>query len=212
MLALLIVLLLPLTDGHVTLCNVNDATVSQQVLTAARRLAESGRLSSASMAEIAQEAGIARMTLYRRGETREAIVRALRQELARDERELLLPLLTSEGSARDRLERVLEAVCRTTDEHADLLTGLDAATLNAIYHEEGDDALTRSEFVAPIVRLLRDGALDGSLRTFADPDEAATVLYTQVSYTYLHLRREHRWSAERATRAVTEHALLGARP
>jgi AcrR family transcriptional regulator len=179
------------------------------VLAAARRLAERGRLSGASMAEIANEAGITRMTLYRRGETREAIVRALRQELAREERERLLPILASEGSGRDRLRRVIEAVCQTTDEHADLLTGLDAATLNAIYHEEGDDSLTRSEFVAPIVRLLRDGALDGSLRAFADPEETATVLYTQVSYTYLHLRHEHRWPAERATRAVTELALQG---
>jgi AcrR family transcriptional regulator len=161
------------------------------------------------MAEIASEAGITRMTLYRRGESREAIVRALRQELAREERERLLPILASEGSGRDRLQRVIEAVCQTTDEHADLLTGLDAATLNAIYHEEGDDSLTRSEFVAPIVRLLRDGALDGSLRAFADPEETATVLYTQVSYTYLHLRHEHRWPAERATRAVAELALQG---
>jgi AcrR family transcriptional regulator len=179
-------------------------------LAAARRLAGRGRLASASMAEIAGEAGIARMTLYRRGETREAIIRALRHELAREERERLLPILTSEGTARERLQRMLEAICQTTDEHADLLTGLDAATLNAIYHEERDDALTRSEFVAPIVRLLRDGALDGTLRTFSDPDEAATVLYTQISYTYLHLRREHRWRAERATKAVTEFALLGA--
>jgi AcrR family transcriptional regulator len=179
------------------------------VLSAARRLAEQGRLSAASMSEIAGEAGITRMTLYRRGETREAIIRALRQELAREERELLLPLLTSEGNARDRLERMVEAICKTTDAHADLLTGLDAATLNAIYHEEGEGALTRSEFVAPIVRLLRDGALDGSLRPFSDPDEAATALYAQVSYTYLHLRREHRWPAERTTRAVTDLALHG---
>jgi AcrR family transcriptional regulator len=183
--------------------------VSQPVLAAARRLAEQGRLSDASMTEIAREAGIARMTLYRRGETREAIVRALRQVLAREERDLLLPLLASEGNARDRLERVLDAICKSTDSHAELLTGLDAATLNAIYHEEGEGALTRSEFVAPIVRLLRDGALDGSLRPFADPVEAATVLYTQVSYTYLHLRHEHRWPAERTTRAVTEFALHG---
>jgi AcrR family transcriptional regulator len=161
------------------------------------------------MAEIAQEAGIARMTLYRRGETREAIIRALGHELAQEERELLLPLLTAEGSARDRMERLLVAICRTTDRHSDLLTGLDATTLNAVYHEEGDEALTRSEFVAPIVRLLRDGALDGTLRTFPDPDETATVLYTQISYTYLHLRREHRWPAERATRAVCELALVG---
>jgi hypothetical protein len=119
------------------------------------------------------------------------------------------PLLASEGSARERLLRLLEAVCQTTDDHADLLTGLDAATLNAIYHEEGDDSLTRADFVAPIVRLLRDGALDGSLRTLSDPDEAATVLYAQVSCTYLHLRQEHRWAAQRATRAVTELALQG---
>jgi AcrR family transcriptional regulator len=183
--------------------------VSQGVLAAARRLAERGRLSSASMTEIANEAGIARMTLYRRGESREAIILALRQELAREERERLLPLLASDGSARDRLERVIVAICQTTDDHADLLTGLDAATLAAIYHEEGEDALTRSDFVAPIVRLLRDGALDGSLRTFSDPDEAATVLYTQASYTYLHLRHEHHWPAARATRAVTDLALHG---
>jgi hypothetical protein len=109
------------------------------------------------------------------------------------------------------LDLVLEgaAISKTTDDHADLLTGLDAATRNAIYHEEGDAALTRSDFVAPIVRLLRDGALDGSPRTFPDPDETATVLYTQISYTYLHLRHEHRWPAERATRAVTELALQG---
>jgi AcrR family transcriptional regulator len=161
------------------------------------------------MTEIAHEAGVARMTLYRRGETREAIIRSLRQELAREERDRLLPLLASEGSARERLHGMIEAICQTTDEHSALLTGLDAATLNAIYHEEGDDSLTRPEFVAPIVRLLRDGALDGSLRTFSDPDETATVLYTQISYTYLHLRHEHRWSPERATRTVTELALLG---
>jgi AcrR family transcriptional regulator len=188
---------------------MSDAIVSHEVLEAARRLAERGRLSNAPMAEIAEEAGVARMTLYRRGETREAIIRALRQELAREERERLLPLLAAEGTARERLQGMLESICRTTDEHGDLLTGLDAATLNAIYHEEGEDALTRPEFVAPIVRLLRDGALDGSLRTFSDPEEAATALYAQVSYTYLHLRREHRWTAERASRAVTELALHG---
>jgi hypothetical protein len=51
--------------------------------------------------------------------------------------------------------------------------------------------------------------LDGSLRTFADPAEAATVLYTQVSYTYLHLVREHGWPAERATAAVIDLAVGG---
>ncbi|MCW3066669.1 MAG: transcriptional regulator [Solirubrobacterales bacterium] len=181
-----------------------DTLVSHAVLSAARRLAERGELAGASMADIATEAGITRVTLYRRGETRAAIVAALRDELVREERELLLPILASEGDARIRLTRALEAVCAITDARADLLAGMDDAALNAIYHDDGAESLTRSEFVAPLVRLLRDGALDGSLRTFADPAEAATVLYTQVTYTYLHLVREHRWSAERATAAVID--------
>jgi AcrR family transcriptional regulator len=164
------------------------------------------------MADIAREAGLTRMTLYRRGETRAAIVEALRSELAREERDLLLPSLAAEGDARTRLERVLRVICETTDARADLLTGLDAAALNAIYHEEGAGALTRSEFVAPLVRLLRDGELDGSLGSRPNPEETATVLYVQVSYTYLHLRNEHRWSSKRATRAVIDLALNGLLP
>jgi AcrR family transcriptional regulator len=191
---------------------MSDAIVSREVLAAARRLAERNALGDASMEEIAREAGITRMTLYRRGETRAAIVEALRAELAREERDRLLPILTGPGDARERLERVLRVVCAMTNARADLLSGLDAAALNAIYHEEGPGALTRSEFIAPIIRLLHDGELDGSLRKIANAEEAATVLYTQISYTYLHLRREHRWSAKRTTRAVIDLAFAGLVP
>ncbi|MBB5787770.1 TetR/AcrR family transcriptional regulator [Jiangella mangrovi] len=186
--------------------------MSHDVLAAAKRLAERQELAGASMADIAKEAGITRVTLYRRGETRTAILVALRDELAREERERLLPVLAGDGDARTRLTAAFEAICVITDERSDLLTGLDDPTLNAIYHDPGDDSLTRSEFTAPIVRLLRDGALDGSLRAFADPEEAATVLYVQVTETYLHLRREHRWSAERSTGAVLDLTLHGLLP
>jgi AcrR family transcriptional regulator len=189
-----------------------DTLVSRHVLDAARRLAARNELAGASMAEIAREAGITRMTLYRRGETRAAIIQALRSELAREQRELLLPILASDGDARTRLRRVLEGLCATTDAWADLVTGLDAAAFDAIFHEGGEGALTRPEFVAPIVRLLRDGELDGSLRTFADHAEIATVLKAQVQGTYLHLRREHRWSAERAAEAVVDLAIGGLLP
>jgi AcrR family transcriptional regulator len=185
--------------------------VSREVLDAARRLAARNALADASMDGIAREAGISRVTLYRRGETRAAILDALRGELAREERDLLLPILASDGDARTRLTLAIEALCASTDARAELLAGLDAAARNAIYHEAGDEALTRSEFVAPIVRLLRDGALDGSLREFPDVEEAATVVYNQVCWTYRHLRREHRWSAERATRAVIDLAVHGLR-
>ncbi|SDT72216.1 TetR/AcrR family transcriptional regulator [Jiangella sp. DSM 45060] len=191
---------------------MSESTVSQDVLAAAKRLAERQQLGGASMADIAKEAGITRVTLYRRGETRAAILVALRDELAREERERLLPVLTGPGDARTRLTAAFEVFCAITDERADLMAGLDDPTLNAIYHDPGDDSLTRTEFTAPIVRLLRDGALDGSLRPCADPDETATVLYVQVCETYRHLRREHRWSAKRATDAVLDLALHGLLP
>ena len=44
--------------------------MSREVLAAVKRLAARGELSGASMADIAEEAGITRVTLYRRGETR----------------------------------------------------------------------------------------------------------------------------------------------
>jgi AcrR family transcriptional regulator len=193
-------------------CITLATVVSREVLDAAQRLAERHALASASMDEIAREAGISRVTLYRRGETRAAILEALRDELAREERDLLLPVLAGEGDARARLTHALRVLCASTDARAELLAALDAAARNTIYHEAGEDALTRSEFVAPIVRLLRDGALDGSLRAFPDADEAATVLYNQVCWTYQHLRREHRWTAQHATRAVIDLAVGGVRP
>ena len=152
------------------------------------------------------------MTLDRPGETPAAILDSLRAEHAREERERLVPIVAGEGDARTRLTRALEAVCAITDKRADFLVRVDAGVRNFVYHEPGDEALSRPEFVEPIVRLLRDGALDGSLRSFADEEEVATVLYNQVFWTYLHLRREHRWSAERATRGVIDLAIGGVRP
>lgn len=181
------------------------------VIDAARRLAADGRLRSTSMEELAREAGVSRVTLYRRGATRAAITSALRERLAQEEREALWPALAGDGSARERLEAALRIVCDTNEESLELLDEVGPSLSDEIYHQPGDEALTRPEFTAPFRRLLLDGAADGTLRAFDDVDEAATVLYNQVIWTYLHLRRRHRWSAERARRAVVEMALVGAR-
>src|SRR3954471_6562019 len=123
---------------------MTDTEVSREVLAAVKPLAARGELSAASMADIASEAGITRVTLYRRGETRPAIIAALRDELLREERELLLPLLgagrgagaarggrgrllplrPAAGKAGPRLTRVWEGVCAPPGSPADLLAGL----------------------------------------------------------------------------------------
>jgi AcrR family transcriptional regulator len=187
------------------------AAIPATVIDAARRLAADGRLRSASMEELAREAGVSRVTLYRRGATRAAIVTALRERLAQDEREALWPALAGDGTARERLQEALGIVCDTNETGLELLGEVGASLSDEIYHEPGDDALTRPEFTAPFRRLLRDGATDGTLRAVDDVDETATVVYNGVIWTYLHLRRRHRWSAERARRAVVEMALDGVR-
>jgi hypothetical protein len=49
-------------------------------------------------------------------------------------------------------------------------------------------------FTDPIERILRDGIADGSLRP-VDPLETATVLFSLVGWTCIHLRTGHAWSA-----------------
>jgi hypothetical protein len=140
-----------------TLCNYardrpESQPVSREVLAAARRLAERDTLAGTSLTEFPREAGVTRLTSYRRGETRAASLEALRD----GERDVLVPILASPGNARARLEHALEAMCDRTDARAELLSGLDAATLNAVYREEGEEA--RSKSFGPIVRRLRDGS------------------------------------------------------
>lgn len=96
-----------------------------------------------------------------------------------------------------------------------LLVGLFAED-GGIFHEpdqstgteDGDRALaTRGVFVEPLARLLRDGALDGTLVRLPDIDQTATVLFNQVGWTYLALRVGQRWSREHAEDAVVTLAM-----
>lgn len=183
--------------------------MSPEIVEAARRLARSGRLRAASMQELADEAGVSRVTLYRRGATRENVIAALRDELAREERDAIWPAITADGSGRDRLELALRALCAVGEETLGLSSALSHEVTAAIYHEGGGRQLTREEFVAPFRRLLLDGAADGSLRQLGDPDETATVLYNQVTWTYWHLRTGHGWEPDRAVAGVVAMALDG---
>ena len=190
------------------------------ILAAARQAIERHGWRDATLERIADEAGLSRMTLHRRGVTRDAVLEGLAQAFEAEYRGAMWPALTAPGSARERLEQALAALCDVCDANLGLLAALGESARWGIFHDDAaaprgghvpaaPGVLTRSVFTEPVERILRDGAADGSLRAVEDPAETATVLYNLVSHTYRHLRRGHGWPPERARQGVLGIALDG---
>jgi len=182
--------------------------IDPRLLDGARRALERHGWEGATLQRLADEAGVSRMTLHRRGVSREALLAALAGQLEREYREALWPALTAPGSALERLELALESLCDVVDGNLELLEALGHAERDVVFHEQGRPALTKQVFTEPVQRLLADGAGDGSL-SVADPKETATVLFNLVGHTYRHLRAGHGWSPKRTRRAVLDLALRG---
>ena len=155
------------------------------------------------MDRIAAEAGLSRVTLHRRGVTKDGLLAELVEAATETYRRALWPALTGSGTAAERLRQALEALCANAEEHMALLVALRARS-DAIFHREDEpEALTRTVFTEPLEKLLREGATDGSLRD-VDALETATVLFNLVGWTYIHLRTGHGWPPARAQRAVLD--------
>lgn len=191
----------------------NTPVIDERLRAAARRAFARHGYAGATIERIAQEAGLSRVTLHRRGIDRDALLGALAEEAADAYRRALWPALTSAGSGRERLEAALDAICATADRELDVLVAL-RARRDAVFHDDavaaGDAGLgTRAVFFEPLARLLRDGAADGSLRPQDDPDAVAVVLFNQVGGTYVHLRGEHGWSHARCRDSLLRLAIDG---
>ena len=183
------------------------------LLAAARRVFAEHGYGGATLERIATAAGVSRVTLHRRGVTRDGLLAELVAHATDDYRRTMWPALTADGSGAERLELALAALCQAAEEHMALLIALRAQSDAVFHQEEEEEALTRSVFTEPIERVLRDGIADGTVRD-CDPIEMATVLFNLVGWTYIHLRTGHGWKPKRARRATLEpvlHGLLAAR-
>lgn len=138
---------------------------------------------------VAVAAGVSRVTLWRQGVTLEQIIEGLLEELTADYRTGLWPVLTTEGTGRERLTAALAALCNVAEQHLPLLIATDT-----IFHEA--HILTKTHFTEPLVLLLRVGLSDGSLRA-VDPHEMGEILFNTICWTYVHLRARHQWAPER---------------
>ncbi|MCA1842038.1 MAG: TetR/AcrR family transcriptional regulator [Actinobacteria bacterium] len=173
---------------------------------AAARTVERFGVAGATLERIAAEAQCSRVTLHRRGITREAILQGLARRAAAAYREALWPALVGRGTGRERLELALNGICVAAEDNLAVLAGL-----FPFDNPDGDDAADPSnhvEFQQPIERLLLDGIADGTL-SVSDPAETASLLFNAVGWSYVHLRTAHGWEGERAARGLVQLLLDG---
>lgn len=183
------------------------AVIDQTLLDATAAAVTKWGLGDVTLDRVAAEAGMSRATIYRRGVTRDELIAALTVEAADTYNRAILPALSAPGTARERLELALRALCEAADDHLHLLAGMFLAH-GEVFHRPGPEALVVDVFAEPFERLLRDGAADGSLRALS-PEITATALFNLVGWGYIHLRAAHAWSASTAADLIIDLVLRG---
>jgi len=189
---------------------VIDST-EQRVIDGARRAIASGGWQSATLTRIAEESGVSRMTLHRRGLGRDEIFALLARDYEDAFKAALWPSVTGRGTGAERLQAMLIAVCEVTEDHLAFLAALDEEADRRFFHETADEARSRDGYINPIERLLADGIADGSIRP-VEVEETATVIVNAVDRTYRHLRRAHGWDEERSRAVLIDLVLRGLLP
>jgi AcrR family transcriptional regulator len=158
--------------------------------------------------ELADAIGLSRMTLYRRGIDKEAVLTQLRGRLETEYQDAIFPALVSRAPAAARLELALDALCTVNERYLGLLDALGRAG-EFVFHEEGEGpVMTRISFTDALQRILEDGVSDGTLRA-EDTEAMATLLFNATGWTYRHMRIGHRWEPEATRRRLVGLLLEG---
>jgi AcrR family transcriptional regulator len=140
---------------------VRDATLD----TTAALVAEHG-LVSVTMSQIAEETGIGRATLYKYFSDVETILVAWHERQISGHLEHLAEVRDKAGTARERLEAVLEAYALIRREHH-------GSELAAVLHRGKHVARAEHQLSNFIRDLLIEGAATGDLRDDVPPEELA---------------------------------------
>lgn len=187
------------------------APADPRLLAAGREIVAAHGLRGLTLDRLASASGISRMTLHRHGITTAQIAEALVDDAADQYLAAVLPPLTGPGDAHTRIEAVLQAMFVVADNNLLLLASLYAHP-DSVFHNAADgsaEVTTNDVFTRPLARLLRDGALDDTLRQVGDPEATATTLFNIAGWGYIHLRYAQRWPPERASAAVLDLVLRG---
>lgn len=151
---------------------VRDATLD----TAAALVARHG-LRAVTMSQIAETAGIGRATLYKYFPDVESILAAWHERQVGAHLERLMAIQSKRGSARERLEAVLEAYALIQHDLRDA-----HATELAVHLHSGEHVIKAQKRLQDFLReLLSEGARAGELRHDIAPDELTSYCLHAVA-------------------------------
>lgn len=180
--------------------------LGRALVDAAERVVVRDGVAGVSIVAVAAELGCSRVTLHRHGVTRLALLDAVAARASADLRQAVWPAVAGRGTAATRLVAALGTLCAVVERHRQVLAAFFVAADPPRRDRQGKRA--GFDFIEPFERLLRDGIVDGSLRS-PEPASDAELTVNAVTWTYLHLRTAHRWPKARARDRVVATVVVG---
>lgn len=170
-----------------------------KLIAAARKAVDKHGYAGLTLERIAAEADVSRVTLHRRGHSKDEIFNALLAQTREEHRDALWPALTAEGDGAHRLRLAVERICDLCERDLPVM-------LAARAHLEASPPVNRdpqSDWIVaePFQVLARDGIADGSLRD-GDPEVFGALLVNWSGGTYVQLRTGFGWKPRRARETV----------
>lgn len=170
------------------------------LIDAARRAIVKHGYAGLTLERIAAEADVSRVTLHRRGFSKEEIFDTVIRQMREQQRDALWPALAADGTGAERLRLGLETICDVCERDLDLMLAI-RAQIDAARHGETAELDSHRIVIDPIQILARDGIADGSLRA-GDPETVAILIVNWAGWTYVHLRTALAWKRKRAHETV----------
>lgn len=183
-----------------------------KLIEAARKAVEAHGYAGLTLERIAAEADVSRVTLHRRGHSKDEIFSALVLQVREEHRDALWPALTASGDGADRLRMAVTKICDMCERDLDLMLAIRAQLDAAAHGAKGPDPQSNWIVAEPLQVLARDGIADGSLRD-GDPEILGALLVNWTGWTYVNLRTAFGWKPRRARTVVVDQvtAALAAR-
>jgi AcrR family transcriptional regulator len=174
-----------------------------KLIAAARKAVEEHGYAGLTLERIAAEADVSRVTLHRRGHSKDEIFNALVLQVREEHRDALWPALTASGDGADRLRLAVTKICDMCERDLFVMLAIRAHLDAAAHGACAPEPQTNWIVAEPLQVLARDGIADGSLRA-GDPEVLGAVLVNWAGWTYVHLRTAFGWKQRRARAVVVE--------